>query len=232
MTGYAAQARPASSLRSLGVTREEQWAAPDVRRKLQLALAGIWLLDAILQFQVFMFSKGFAQMLAGTGPGNPGFIASPISWAARIISEHGTATNAVFALIQLLLGLGIALRPTTRIALGASIGWALAVWWFGEGLGRPERHREPSQRRSGCGDHLRPARGVVVATAAGERGVLRGGPVRRACRRQDAMAGAVGQSCVHGFAASHEGTEGTQQHDLRNGGWAAFLAGQRRQPPG
>jgi hypothetical protein len=43
--------------------------------------------------------------------------------------------NTVFATIQLLLGIGIAFRPTVRLALAASIGWSLAVWWLGEGLG-------------------------------------------------------------------------------------------------
>ena len=33
------------------------------------------------------------------------------------------------------LGLGIAWRPTVRLALAASIAWSLAVWWLGEGLG-------------------------------------------------------------------------------------------------
>jgi hypothetical protein len=135
MAGYAAQARPAGWLRIRGLASQDQWAIPDVRRKLQLALAGIWLLDGLLQFQAFMFTKGFAQMLAGTAPGNPSFIAEPITWAARIISDHATAANTAFAFIQVLLGLGIALRPTIRIALGASIAWAIAVWWFGEGLG-------------------------------------------------------------------------------------------------
>ena len=59
----------------------------------------------------------------------------PINWSAKIIAGHGTATNAVFAFIQLAIGLGIAWRPTLKLALGASIGWALGVWWFGEGLG-------------------------------------------------------------------------------------------------
>jgi hypothetical protein len=140
MVGYAVQPgtrqpRTAGWLRSIGVTRDEPWAAPDIRRRLLLVLAGIWLLDGILQFQAFMFSRGFSQMLAGTASGNPGFIASPITWAARIIAEHGTATNAVFAIIQVLIGLGIALRPTARPALAASIIWSLGVWWFGEGLG-------------------------------------------------------------------------------------------------
>jgi hypothetical protein len=135
MTGYAAQARQGRWLGGIGLAREEQWSAPDVRRRLQLVLAGVWLLDAILQFQQFMFSNGFSQMLAGTAPGNPSVIASPITWAARIIAHHGTSTNAVFALVQLLLALGIALRPTVRPALAASVVWALGVWWFGEGLG-------------------------------------------------------------------------------------------------
>jgi hypothetical protein len=125
----------AGSRRSIGVAYEERWAAPDVRRRLQLVLAGVWLLDAVLQFQAFMFSKGFSQMLGGTAAGNPAVIANPINWSAKIIAEHGTATNAIFAFIQLAIGLGIAWRPTLKLALGASIAWALGVWWFGEGLG-------------------------------------------------------------------------------------------------
>jgi hypothetical protein len=114
---------------------EEAWTAPDVRRRLQLVLAGIWLLDALLQFQAFMFGKGFSQMLGGTATGNPAVIADPINWSATIIADHPTATNAIFAFIQLAIGLGMAWRPALKLALGASIGWALGVWWFGEGLG-------------------------------------------------------------------------------------------------
>jgi hypothetical protein len=111
------------------------WAAPDTRRRLQLALAAIWLLDGVLQYQAFMFSHGFAQMLTASAAGNPAVIAHPITWAAGIIAHHLAATNAAFATIQLLLGLGIAWRPTVRVALAASIVWSVAVWWFGEGLG-------------------------------------------------------------------------------------------------
>lgn len=52
-----------------------------------------------------------------------------------MVGHHLVLLNSVFATIQLLLGLGIAFRPTTRLALGASIAWSLAVWWLGEGLG-------------------------------------------------------------------------------------------------
>jgi len=107
----------------------------DPRRKLQLGLGVIWLLDGFLQLQPFMFGKGFPQMLAGNASGNPAFVASPITWSAGFIDHHLVVLNAVFALIQLALGLGIAWRPTVRLALGASVLWALGVWWVGEGLG-------------------------------------------------------------------------------------------------
>jgi len=111
------------------------WEVPDARRWLQLGLAAIWLLDGVLQYQSFMFSRAFGRMLAATAPGNPAVIADPITWAARIVEHHPVGTNAAFATIQLLLGLGIAWRPTVRAALLASVVWSVAVWWFGEGLG-------------------------------------------------------------------------------------------------
>jgi hypothetical protein len=110
-------------------------AALDQRRKLQLALAVIWLLDGILQYQPFMFGQAFPQMLAGTSSGNPAAVASPIGWSATFIDHHLAVTNAVFATIQVALGLGIACRPAVKLALGASVAWALGVWWLGEGLG-------------------------------------------------------------------------------------------------
>jgi len=109
--------------------------APDARRLLQLALAGIWLLDGVLQYQAFMFSKGFSDMLSGTASGNPGVVARPITWDATLVQHHLVLLNAIFATIQVLLGIGIAWRPTVRMALAASIAWSLGVWWFGEGLG-------------------------------------------------------------------------------------------------
>jgi hypothetical protein len=130
----AAGVRPAWRSR-LGAGAEVARGAPDVRRLLQLALAGIWLLDAVLQYQSFMFSKAFSQMLAGTASGNPAVVAGPISWNVRLLEHHGVLLNTLFATTQLLLAIGIAWRPTVRPALAASIAWAIGVWWFGEGLG-------------------------------------------------------------------------------------------------
>ena len=119
----------------LGTEVQPAGARLDVRRALQLGLAAIWLLDGVLQYQAFMYTKGFSQMLTGTAADNPGVIAHPITWDATLVQHHLVLLNTIFATIQVLLGLGIAFRPTVRVALAASIAWSLGVWWFGEGLG-------------------------------------------------------------------------------------------------
>jgi hypothetical protein len=128
----------------------------DERRVLQLVLAGIWLLDGLLQYQSFMYTYAFGQMIGGTATGNPGVIAHPISWNAALVEHHLVLLNTVFATVQLLLGLGMAYRPTVRVALGVSIAWSLAVWWFGEGFGGV---------LSGSADPVNGAPGAVILYA-------------------------------------------------------------------
>jgi hypothetical protein len=106
------------------------------RRTLQVALGLIWLLDAALQFQPYMFTKAFVSQVIRPGTaGNPAVIAGPITWSADLMASHVAVFNALFASIQLLLGAGLLYRPTAKAALAASIPWALGVWWIGEGLG-------------------------------------------------------------------------------------------------
>jgi hypothetical protein len=105
------------------------------RRALQLGLASLWLLDAMLQGQSFMFSPGFARMLTAAARGSPAAVAGPGNWAAHLIGQHPVAANSAFAVVQLLLALGIAWRPAVKFALAVSVPWSLAVWWLGEGLG-------------------------------------------------------------------------------------------------
>jgi hypothetical protein len=118
-----------------GPADQARFAALEPRRKLQLALALVWLLDGILQFQPGMFSKAFPQMLAHSAQGNPAVLAAPITWSAGLIGHQLTVLNALFATIQVALGLGIACRASVKYALGASVAWSLGVWWFGEGFG-------------------------------------------------------------------------------------------------
>src|SRR5262245_58049553 len=119
----SAAVRPGRWLHRLGVVQAEQWTAADVRRRLPLVLARLRLLDAVLQCQSFMSTKGFARMLAANSAGNPAVVAEPINWAVRIIDDHGTAVNVVFAVIQL-IALSISCRPTVRLGLAGSVAWA------------------------------------------------------------------------------------------------------------
>ncbi len=108
----------------------------DARRWLQLALAALWLFDALLQVQPVMFTPSFAtEMLAPTATGNPGWIAASILWASRLVEHDPALLNTGFAGLQLAIGLGIAWRRSVRPALAVSVVWSLLVWWFGEGLG-------------------------------------------------------------------------------------------------
>ena len=61
-------------------------AALDARRKLQLALGVVWVLDGILQYQPSMFTKSFPGMLAESAHGNPAVVAAPIAWSNSIAS--------------------------------------------------------------------------------------------------------------------------------------------------
>ena len=106
------------------------------QRGLQICLGLLWLLDAALQYQPFMFGPGF--VTSGIEPataGNPAVIVSSVTWASQMMLRHIAVYNAMFASIQLLLALGFFFRRTVKLALAASIGWALSVWWFGESLG-------------------------------------------------------------------------------------------------
>jgi hypothetical protein len=110
----------------------------DLQRTFQLILATVWLLDAVLQIQPFMFTKGssgFSGMLNGIASGNPSVVSHTITWNASIVYHQPILTNTLFALIQFLIGFGIAFKRTLRPALALSIVWALGVWWFGEGAG-------------------------------------------------------------------------------------------------
>jgi hypothetical protein len=106
------------------------------RRRLQVALGLVWLLDATLQFQPFMFGRSFVtKIIEPTTAGNPYAVAHSVTWAAHLMSQHIAVYNAIFATVQLVIAVGFFFPRTLKPALAASIGWAMFVWWFGESLG-------------------------------------------------------------------------------------------------
>jgi hypothetical protein len=104
-------------------------------RRTQTLLGLLWLLDGGLQFQGFMYSHGFAQMLAGAAGGQPGWLHDSIIWGAKLANGDLAIWNTLFALTQVSLGIGLLYRPLVKPALAASFAWVLIVWWFGEGFG-------------------------------------------------------------------------------------------------
>jgi hypothetical protein len=126
---------PATALRRTWVAGDP--AGPRIsRRRIQVALGLLWLLDGLLQFQPAMFTRKFAtQVIAPAGVGQPGFVAGPVDEAVRVILHQPAVMDLGFGLIQLALGAGILFPRTARWALAASVAWALAVWYLGEGLG-------------------------------------------------------------------------------------------------
>lgn len=104
-------------------------------RRVQTVLGLFWLLDGALQFQSFMYSRGFPQMLIGMAEGQPTWLHDSMVWAAKVENGAPSIWNTLFALTQVTIGLGILYRPTVKPALVLSFGWALIVWWFGEGFG-------------------------------------------------------------------------------------------------
>ncbi len=111
----------------------------DLQRTFRLLLATVWLLDAVLQLQPFMFtrgSNGFSGMLNGLASGNPGWVSHPVTWNASNVYHQPILTNTIFAGIQFVIAFGIIGKRTCRPALVLSIVWALGVWWFGEAAGQ------------------------------------------------------------------------------------------------
>lgn len=106
------------------------------QRRLQVVLGLIWLLDAGLQFQPYMFSRGFvADFLAMNDMFQPHVIAVAIEKITEFLLPHAAAWNVLFATTQLAVGVGLLFRRTVKPALLLSFAWVLGVWVVGEGLG-------------------------------------------------------------------------------------------------
>lgn len=112
------------------------WPAARVARLGQVVLGLIWLIDGLLQFQPYMFGKTFVTgVIDPNAVGQPGIIASPITWIGHLIEPRVALFNAFAATLQVAIGAGLLYRRTVRPALLVSFVWALGIWFSGEGLG-------------------------------------------------------------------------------------------------
>ena len=99
----------------------------DATRGAQTVLGLIWLLDAGLQFQSFMYSRGFIQMLTAMAPGQPHWLGSSIDWGANVAAGNLGFYNTAFALIQVAIGLGLLYSRTVKQALLLSFAEAFGM---------------------------------------------------------------------------------------------------------
>ena len=85
------------------------------------ALGLVWLLDAALQFQPYMFTSSFVtDIIEPAAAGNPSFLAGSITWAAHLMGQHIAIYNAIFATTQLLIAVGLFL-PRAASSLSVAL---------------------------------------------------------------------------------------------------------------
>lgn len=106
------------------------------KRSIQITIGIFWLLDGILQLQRQMFSDKFANhVIAPAAYGQPLIVSGPIHFEIHLLLLHPAIFDLLFGLTQILIGVLILVRKTSRVGLIGSAIWALVVWFLGEGLG-------------------------------------------------------------------------------------------------
>jgi hypothetical protein len=112
------------------------WRPIGSQRVLQIVLGLFWVLDAALQFQPFMFKRDFIEtFILPNASGQPAAVSWVITNVGHFIEPHIAVWNTFFAVIQLVIGIGLLFPRTVRPALAISFAWVLGVWVLGEGLG-------------------------------------------------------------------------------------------------
>jgi uncharacterized membrane protein YgcG len=106
------------------------------RRTIQIVLGLVWIVDGALKFQPKMFGTSFVDMvIRPMAAGQPSVVASSITHMANFLGNEVATWVVVFGLVELLIGVGLLFRRTTKPALLASIIWGVGIYWFGEGFG-------------------------------------------------------------------------------------------------
>jgi hypothetical protein len=105
-------------------------------RSLRRALGAVWVLDALLQAQPALFGADWWRtQLAQSAMGQPREVNRSILWAVGVISAHAALWNSAFVLVQAVIGISLLVGRWERLAIAASVPWALGIWWVGEGFG-------------------------------------------------------------------------------------------------
>ena len=115
-----------------------RWSGPRVvsRRRLQVILGWLWLLDALLQAEPPNFSHSYPLGdLAQSVMGAPAWENHLIYHVIGPFVAHWPWWNLGAVLVQAAIGIALVRGRVPRLALGLSIAWSAVVWLVGEGLG-------------------------------------------------------------------------------------------------
>lgn len=110
---------------------------PVSTRGIQVALGLLWLLDGLFQFKSFMFTHAIVkEVFEPAMHGQPSFIGDPMRTFDDFYGRDLTLWNTLSGEVQIAIGLALTCsKRLVKPALTVSFGWALFVWWFGEGFG-------------------------------------------------------------------------------------------------
>jgi hypothetical protein len=115
-------------------------------RGIQIALGLVWLLDGLFQFKSFMFTHSIiTEVFAPAAAKQWSIVGGPMKTFDSFYGRDLTLWNSLSGEIQIVIGLALICgRKLVKPALLLSIGWALVVWWFGEGFGGLTSNTMPS----------------------------------------------------------------------------------------
>lgn len=101
-------------------------------------LAGLWILDGLLQLQPAMWTRQFVHsVLRPAAAGQPEILHRLLVLGMHLWSRMPVMADLGAAVIQIVIGTVLLLLSSRwrRWGLYLSMGWGLAVWGMGEGLG-------------------------------------------------------------------------------------------------
>lgn len=126
----SARVGPGAAMRVVG--------EPPARHVVRVAFGLLWLVDGLLQVQSAMPLGMPTGVVRPAASGSPGWVHAVVNAGMTIWADHPVEAAASIVWIQVGIGLALLLAPRgwwSRAAGGASIGWALVVWVFGEAFG-------------------------------------------------------------------------------------------------
>ncbi|WP_053960327.1 hypothetical protein [Sulfobacillus thermosulfidooxidans] len=108
------------------------------RLLIKYAVSGLWIFDGFLQLKPAMFTNSLiTQVFLPNLFDQPKWLHPIMHWGINLWAQHAVIANLLAAIIQIIIGLLIALpiKHWEKTGLGLSLVWSLVVWIWGEGMG-------------------------------------------------------------------------------------------------